>query len=275
MKATIFGNASRGAFLFLIIPIFLLLSLYGCDSTDTGIIDPSIDSPFIVSFKIFPEEIDTDSIFVSGGGQAGDSITVTWNYEAEIEPRGVSDMNVHYSIVNPQFARPIGEGIIEEIINIQTDIISLTGEITASVPRTVVGLQTISLYAKTTDGFTSNQFKKNVRLVRLNEPPEIINVEAPDTVDTATINNETTIIFRVFVDDPNGVDDVIRVSAYNVQPDNELRVIPDLTREVPGIFRIDIPFPSNAKLGTHRFHFRAYDRMNESSEEYIHEMVVK
>ncbi len=276
MEATIFRNAPVKAIYFLIVPIIIaLFSFSSCEVERQGIIDPSLDTPFINNVTISPEEINTDTIYVNGEIHPDDKITVSWIFTADIEPRGAQHLNLHYRLRGPDSATPVDEGIVEEISNTQNETIALSGTLEASIHRTVVGHHTITMFAETNEGHISNQISKSVQLVRENEPPEIVSVEAPDTIDTATIDDEEIISFIVNADDPDGVDDVVRVESYNIQPDGVRVNLPNLTKVTDGQFRIDIPFPSDAKLGTHKFHFTAFDRLGESSEEYIHNLVVK
>jgi len=275
VKATIFWNAACNALLFLIIPFISLLILTGCDTETTGIIDPPLNTPFIQSIEITPDVINTDTIFVNGQTDPDETIPVRWQFHTIIETRETDALSLRYRIKSAHSTAPLGEGTIEDIDTIDTEIIELSGYIDVSIARSVVGEVGITIYAETREGYRSNHYTKNVRLIRQNQPPEIVHVEAPDTIDTATIEDETIISFIVFTEDPDGADDVVRVESYNIQPNNNRVNLPNLTKVTDGEFRIDIPFPSDAIRGTHRFHFTAFDRLGEASEQYVHNLLVK
>lgn len=256
-----------------VVPV--LIVFIGCDPDNEGIIDPSLAVPFIVSADLTPEEINTDTILVHGEARPDDTLQLMWSVEAEIDGRNSPAFTVRFKVHEERSASPLNEGVLGEIKGENPGIVTIAGRPAAVIPRSTVGTLTITVFAETSDGLLSNQKKKSVTVFRANRPPVITRVEAPDTIDTSQIQNEMRVVMTAFVDDPDGVDDVIRVETINRQPDGVTVGPFELTKNEPGVFSIEFTITPDAKKGTHRFEFRAFDRMNEPSDVYIHEIVIQ
>jgi hypothetical protein len=268
-------NASRTAAYTAVLIVTAGLSFTGCDSDPASAIDISYNIPFISDFTVVPDTVFIDTIPVNGTILQTDTVSVVWNFTSLVEPRGAEFLAIKYRIDESLTGIQVGEGIAFETSPSGESPISVNGAMTAEVPRMNVGSYTIRFFAETGSKLTGNVLTRPVMITHANEPPYIVSVEAPDTIDMSSLPAGAEIQIIVQADDPNGVDDVLRVRSYNIQPGGRRVDLPDLIRVEPGVFRIDISIPPDAFTGTHRFHFTAIDRMNESSEEYIHEIVVK
>ncbi len=274
VKATIVRNASRDAFLFFIISTFFFLTITGCETETTGVIDPSYDTPYILSFNLSPEEINTDTILVNGEIDPDDSLRLTLNITAEIETRDAEDLSLYYRFKDNRSARPLSEGILTKLEHI-LPAVTINENLNIRIARSTVGQFSLTIRVETANGLYSNTVTRTVNVFRQNQPPQIMNVDAPDTIDTAEIGTGISLTMTVHVDDPDGVDDVVRVQTTNIQPDGN-RVGPFiLDKTEPGQFTITFEITPDAKKGAHRFEFIAFDRMNEQSEPYIHELEIK
>jgi len=274
VKATIVRNASCGAFL-VIIPVLLIFVLTGCDTDREGVIDPSYTMPFILAFTISPEEINTDTILVNGDVSPDDEIVLPIDINAEIETRGADHITLHITLTGETSSTPIDEKTIPLEPGDTPEPLIINDQISTTLTRADVGTFSVSVYAETDEGLASNKLSKSLYIFRENSPPEIVSVEAPDTIDTAEIGDGTTLTMTATVDDPDGVDDVVRVQTTNTQP-NGRRVGPfDLDKVEPGTFRISFEITPDAIKGTHLFEFVAFDRMGDSSEPYVHELEIK
>lgn len=274
VKATIVRNATRDASLFFLISTIIFITNTGCEIETKGVIDPPFDTPYIISFDLSPEEINTDTILVDGEVHPGDSLTLTMNIAAEIETRGAEDLSLYYRFKDDKSTRPLSEGVLTKLEH-SLPAVTVNENIDIGVARSTVGRFSITIRVETANGLSSNTVTRTVSVFRQNHPPHILNVEAPDTIDTAEIGDGTTIVVTVLADDPDGVDDVVRVQTINVQPDGN-RVGPFILDKIePGRFSISFEITPDAKKGIHRFEFIAFDRMNEQSETYIHELEIK
>lgn len=274
VKATIYRNAVGDAFRFILIPFVIFFYFTGCETERGTVIDPSYDTPFILNLTISPEEINTDTILVNGDAHPADSITLVWDLSADIETRGAENLTLYYRIKDNASSLLLTEGVIEGLDH-SSPIIAVNDIIAARIARSNVGQFSITVNVETATGLHSNVMNRSVNIFRTNQPPEIINVEAPSVIDTQEIGEGAAITMTAFVDDPDGADDVIRVQTTNVQPDGQ-RVGPfELDKEEPGTFSIPFTITPDAKKGIHRFEFKAFDRMNEESELYVHELEIQ
>ncbi len=274
VKATIIRNASQGTFLFFIISTFISLTNTGCETETKGVIDPSYNTPYILNFNLSPDEINTDTIHVNGESAPGDSVTLTVNITAEIKIRETENLNLYYRLKDNRSARPLSEGLITNIDHTPT-VSTVNENLNIRIARSAVGQFSITIRVETGTGLSSNSITRTINVFRQNHPPEIISIDAPNTIDTAEIGDGISLTMTAHVDDPDGVDDVVRVQTTNVQPDGN-RVGPFILDKIePGIFSISFTITPDAKKGTHSFEFIAFDRLNEQSETFIHELEIK
>lgn len=268
VKATVLRNASLEAFPILIISLFIVLSLSGCDSDRTGIIDPSYDTPYLEAFSLSPQEIITDTILVNGEVSPADTIPIEWDAAVDIEPRGVKDLIVHYRMTGTLSASSLMDVYIPVNNTGDEDSIHVGSRIGTHLPRSEAGTFTITASIITGEALSSNKLSKPVYIIRTNHPPEILHIDAPDTlIVTGTVNFEIT----AYVDDPDGVDDVVLVHFMYTNPDGIQNPDPiPLNKIEPGIFRSGFSFDETNTKGTHTLEFQAFDRMGAESEIYVH-----
>lgn len=274
MNATTYRKTSYGYCFYLFIFTFLVLAQTGCETENTDPIDPSYNTPFIKNFNLAPEFINTDTIHVNNEIKPEDSLSIIWIIEAEVELRGSENPSLYYRLRDRNSPSSLKEGVLEKI---DDSLISANvgGHIELRTTRATVGTFTVTIYAETETGLLSNTMTRNSTVFRDNKAPVILEVTAPDTIDTAVIGEGITIVMTVFVDDPDGVEDVIRVQTTNTQPDG-VKVGPFILEKTEsGIFNISFTITPDAKKGTHRFEFIAFDRFGKQSEPYIHNLEIK
>jgi len=253
---------------------FLVLTQTGCETESTDLIDPSHNTPFIKNFNLAPEFINTDTILVNNEIKPDDSLSIIWIIEAEVELRDSENPTLYYHLRDQNSPSSLKEGVLKQIDDSSISAI-VGGHIEFRTTRATVGTFTVTIYAETETGLLSNTMTRNSTVFRDNKAPVILEVTAPDTIDTAVIGEGISIVMNVFVDDPDGVEDVIRVQTTNTQPDG-VKVGPFILEKTePGIFSISFTITPDAKKGTHRFEFIAFDRFGEQSESYIHNLEIK
>jgi hypothetical protein len=274
VKATKYRKTSKGFFFYLCIFTFLVITHTGCETDSAGVIDPSHNTPFIQNFTLSPERINTDTILVNGTLEPDDSLSIVWKIDAEVELRGADRPHLYYQLRDQNAASPVKEGVLKEIDNSPGSAI-VEANMEFRTTRATVGTFSVTIYAETETGLLSNTMTRYSTVFRSNQPPVILEVTAPDTINTAVIGGGISIVMTAYVDDPDGVEDVTRVQTMNTQPDG-MKVGPFLLeRKEPGIFSISFNITPDAKKGTHRFEFVAFDRFSEESEVYIHIMEIQ
>ncbi len=273
MKATIFRNASIEAFLLIFFSSFIILTHSGCDTESRGIIDSSYDTPYLVNFNLSPQEINTDTILVNGEITPSDSLLIEWDVSVEIEPRGVTNLTIHYRLTGTLSSSPLLDTYIPVDNSDNAASIQVNNRIETKLARADVGTFMVTASVETGEGLSSNKRSKPVYIYRTNSPPEIISVNAPDTlVVTETVNFEITVI----TNDPDGVDDVVRVHFMYTNPDGIQNPNPiSLNKIEPGVFRSGFSFDETNTKGTHTFEFQAFDRMGEGSDVYLHTIEIQ
>ncbi|GEM_PF-1892357 len=274
VNATMYRKISYGSCIYLFILTFLVLTQTGCETESTDLIDPSYNTPFIKIFNLTPEFINTDTILVHNEIKPDDSLSIMWIIQAEVELRGSENPTLYYQLRDQNSPSSLKEGVLKEIDDSSISV-NVGGHIELRTTRATVGTFTVTIYAETETGLLSNTMTRNSTVFRDNKAPVILEVTAPDTIDTAVIGEGISIVMTVFVDDPDGVEDVIRVQTTNTQPDG-VKVGPFILEKTePGIFNISFTITPDAKKGTHRFEFIAFDRFGEQSEPYIHNLEIK
>lgn len=268
VKATYLSSASLEALTILLISLFVIVSLPGCDSDRMGVIDPSFNTPYLEAFSLSPQEIITDTILVNGDISPTDTIPIEWDAAVEIEPRGVKNLIVHYRMTGTLSASSLMDVYIPLNNTGTEESIHVSDRIGTNLQRSEAGMFTVTATIITDDGLSSNKLSKPVNIIRTNHPPEILHIDAPDTlVVTGTVNFEIT----VYVDDPDGVDDVVSVHFMYTNPDGIQNPDPiPLNKIEPGIFRSGFSFNETNTKGTHTLEFQAFDRIGAGSEIYVH-----
>jgi hypothetical protein len=270
---TISGRVLPAVPIVLLTTLSLLVSMTGCDSGDTGIIDPSLTVPYLSSFDIAPQFINTDTIGVDNGVEPGDSILIGWDITLRLEPRGARIAAVEYTVRSQFQQAPVTTGTLSLPASLDAESVTIRQRIGVHLLRTDVGRYTITLSAITADGLSSNKISRTAEIVRNNQPPVILDVDVPDTL---TVTATTPFDIIVTVDDPDGVEDVVRVHFYSVNPNGNRGITPFVLERIePGIFgsRFQVE-PTNTK-GTYTFEFQAFDRLGEESEIYEHRLTLQ
>jgi hypothetical protein len=105
-----------------------------------------------------------------------------------------------------------------------------------------------------------------VQIVRLNHPPVLSELFAPDTINLARIN---TFEISVKVIDPDGQNDIKSVSRFTPSG----KVLP-LQASNDSIYEEIVSLTPPPDLGSYLFRFRGVDRSNDSSNVLTHTIVV-
>jgi hypothetical protein len=256
-------------FLFILILFFICIS--GCEKKYGNVIDSTGNAPSIKDFSFSVSIINTDTINLVGHPVRSPSDTLTIRGIAQVRiDSSFKDISiVGYSVTNPQFSSSLAEGALHDDgippdVNTNDNIYS--GYIEFQIQRVVVGTFSINLWSESTPGYKSNTIIVPLQIVRLNHPPVISNLDAPDTVNIA-ITTSFDISLKVI--DPDGQQDIKSVLRFTpsgkilpLYPEND-----STNAETVSL----VPPPA---IGSYIFRFRAVDRSNDTSNTIIKNVVV-
>jgi hypothetical protein len=158
------------------------------------------------------------------------------------------------------------------------------GSLSFEIPRVTVGTFFVSVFAESDDGFQSTASIIPLTIFRGNHPPELSNLQAPDTVK---LNNDAQLLgVHVRVLDADGAAAIAKVVFKSFKPDgtpssgNPFLLFDDgLSNHGDqvsgdGIYSLTITLPPTTPIGTYRFEFQAFDRSGAGSTIVIHTITV-
>jgi len=149
-----------------------------------------------------------------------------------------------------------------------------TGTIPLSILRSDIGTSFVELSAEDSQGNRSSIARIPFTVVRLNSPPVLSGLSAPDTVHTSSMQ---TFLITVNVQDPDGLSDIRSVGRTtgggNTYPLNDSGVNGDVTAG-DGIFSETVSLNPPPPAGSYVFTFQAFDRSNAGSNILSHTIVV-
>ena len=262
----------------------LLLGIAGCESVDTGVIDPSGQPPFLASTRIVPDTVDLRTIPPSG-----DRYAVSIVVRAEITRLEVSSspLSVSAAVIPPQPGFPTLE------IGLQDDGLapdsvsgdgSYSGTLSFEVTATQAGFYRIRVTARSAEGFESITRERLLPITRNNARPVLSDLVAPDTVNAPT-TERLLIVMSVRADDPDGADDVREVyfrsldssdptKKFFMKDDGNLSESGDRVAG-DGVFSIIVELLPGTPSRTFRFAFQAEDSFRDTSDTLLHYLTVR
>lgn len=246
----------------------LLLVATSCEVSQDGIIDTIFISPSILSASVSPTAVNTDSMNVGPVRLPEDVLTI--KITAAVKINAPTNSRVRYAVFSDRRSFPISEG---ELANSGVDSI-FAGEVQFQVQRTFIGNLMLEITAESNPGSFGTSFIQIITIQRLNQPPVLSNLQAPDTVRTSI---QQSFIVTVEVNDPDGASDILSVTRQtpsnlvlnlNDQGTNGDAVAGD------GIFTETVSLSPPPPPGDYQFQFRALDRSNAASNTINHSVVV-
>jgi hypothetical protein len=278
VRATIFSRTPlsiRGGGFLAFLVLIIVFYKTGCDTPNQGVIDPSYNSPYLISMSVLPEIINTDTITTGGQTSPNDEIDVSWDVNLTIDRRGTEHFSIAYQLTNPRLTQSLAENIYSPSNNLTDDTLAISFRVSAKITRSDIGKYIFESKAVTDNGLASNSRLSTVELIRTNQPPVILFVSAPDTlVLPDPINGEPVnklFEISVEVDDPNGVEDVTSVYFFSYNPAGQRGDVPFFLNKIQnGIFADTLTVNSTNTKGTYRFEFQARDRSNALSDPVNH-----
>jgi hypothetical protein len=274
--------------LFLVIALFVL----GCQSDENTPIDPFHLPPFVKSSAISPTSINTDTINVGQQRLPTDTLNITVNAIAQVsDPAGISNLQeVSVSIYKPasrdliKTAPLFDDGVSPDAI--AADGI-FTGLVTFKILRSDIGDFQVEVIAVNKSNVTSNTLTRFLTVERLNRPPILSDLVAPDSVSVST--SVVLLQLTVTAADPDGQSDVQKVFFNSFKPDgspssgNPFQMLDDGNAggssgdqvSGDGIYSLVIQLPPGTPKGDYRFEFQAEDRSGALSNTVVHTITVR
>lgn len=278
--------------------LWIALTIAGCQKADEGIIDPFRLPPFLTEFVVRPTLVNSDTIRVGVQPLPTDTLTIKVNASVKVsDPEGLQDVREVLSNVYKPASRTLinsvrllddgknpdeksGDGIFSGIVSFK-------------IVRTDIGDFRVEAVARDRANLSSNMVGSSVTIVRLNRPPVLSDLTAPDSVALET----STVLLRLSIraTDPDGQGDIQRVFFNSFRPDgapstgNPFEMFDDGSERViyqpdirsgdlikgDGVYTLTIQLSATTTRGTYRFEFRAIDRSGAQSNVVVHFLRVR
>jgi hypothetical protein len=270
----------------LILVVVMVFS--NCENTDLGTIDPSGKPPFLDEGLIQPTSINIDSLSPVGGVYTFTAIVRA----RATDPDGSANLaNVRVHLFQPGESEPVDELTLHDD-GIAPDSSSSDGLYTAEVPisllRSQAGSYVLQIQAYDREGFLSNVLLLTVKADRRNSPPYLLpsSLVAPDTVVRGV---DTQVFMSIAAADSDGISDIQEVYLRNLDSPSQTKfgmfddggaiqqggiTSGDLLAG-DGIFSIIIQIPPSISPGTFRFAFQASDTFRDTSDVFVHNLVIR
>ncbi|MEX2115516.1 MAG: hypothetical protein WEB37_01415 [Bacteroidota bacterium] len=229
----------------------------------------------MLSASVTPTVVNTDLINIEPIQLPEDILPITLVASAKLTV--ASDCVVRYAIFSDRRLDPIAEGELNNI-GVFPDISPLdsvfTGDVRFQVQRSFVGNLMLELLAQSSQGVTGTSFVQTILIQRLNQPPVLSNLQAPDTVRTSL---QQSFLITVQASDPNGAADIVSVSRItsimNTYFLNDSGLFGDAIAG-DGVFTETVGLTPPPNPGLYQFSFRALDQLNARSNVLLHTIVV-
>lgn len=277
----------------------ILLFLAGCDKNPDAVIDNSGRQPNLVVVVLTTPSFNTDTILVHGTKSADDQLTLPVNFNATIGLPVTKVQSFHYTVTRTSDGVEVSSGYVPltglEKLQVQSIVESITLQksFSLNIQRSDIGIFEVEISAIDESGFESNAFRLPLSILRLNRPPQISNLDVPDTLQVPLLD-PIYVPLSVDVFDPDGSLDISRVQFTSILPDGTpsksgpIRMYDDGSNvdlgggytsgdmiAADGVYTRVIVLTNAAVRGTYTFTFTAIDRSSDTSNVIIHSIVVE
>ena len=243
--------------------LFLALTVLSCESTDKDIIDTSDPPPILLQAGLSPTTVNTDTINIGPERLPDDLLSIQLRVQAKFAHAAGEDRPLlpSFSILRnrrdaPLLTAPLADG------GMGPDLIAgdsvFTALVTLQIPRSTIGLFYGEVWAEDSRGSRSNAALLPFSIIRLNQPPQLSNLQAPDTVKTST---QSQFFISVKAVDPDGQGDIRSVT--RTTPSG--MVLQLTTPPGDSIYAETVSLVPAPPPGSYQFSFKAMDRSNAPS----------
>lgn len=272
------------------LPFLICATLLAVGCSDDGAVvdsNPMYSHILLTDMELSVYAMDTDTIDVVPGSpkSADDPVTIPIRLSVKVsEPLGSGGavLTLRYAI------RLDGKTAVLQSGDLQVSSTPRTWEadIAFARKRGDVGDYSIEVFGTDEWGTDVNSGRAKFRLTYGSRAPEIVAVNAPDTVDLQM--QTMVILITAEVRDESGLADIKQVFFRSFLPDgrpgndgNPIYLVDDGTpgsgdlTPGDGLFSVKVQMPSSTPKGEYRFEFRALDYSNLSSNVVIHKLFVR
>jgi len=246
----------------------------------------------VKSFAISPSTINTDTINIGPQRLPTDSLRIGVKATVQVsDPEGLSNVKV----VTVRVFKPASQDLIRtaQLVDNGTPPNASSGDGTFSgvvqfvIIRSDIGDFKVEVTATNNGGLASNSLSAAVSVLRLNKPPTLSDLVAPDTLSVGA----STVLLRLTVraNDPDGQGDIQKVFFNSFRPDgspatgNPFQMFDDGNVNGPsgdaikddGVYSLTIQLQPTTTKGNYRFEFQAVDRSVASSNTIVHNVTVR
>jgi len=280
-----------------LIPL-LLLVLASCEKKSESILDSSLSVGRLEYAILQPGIINTDTVMVGSERKGTDTLKLTVTARAALRRSdiGSAEQSVEYELWNQDRTSLHSAGKLRDDgvspDHVKGDAV-FAGRIEFQIVRSVVGTFQADVWATSQYGLTSPAHRIPLSLVRLNQPPQLSDLIAPDTLRLGTQNQ--FLLLQVRATDPDGLADIKRVSFNSFRPDgstssgNPFAMYDDGSEAIisqpdirsgdktkgDGIYSLTVVLPPTTTAGLYRFVFQAIDRSDAASNTITHHISVR
>ena len=272
--------------------VLTTLLLFACQAKDDSPLDPFHLPPFVSSFSVSPTSFNTDTINVGLQRVPTDQITLGIMATAQVsDPEGLSDL----SEVSVRVFKPDSQIALRSVQIFDDgkppDAAAgdgvYSGLVSFVISRSDIGDFSVEVAAHDKANLVSNSLIRSVTILRLNRPPVLSELSAPDSL----IVGASAVTFKLTVraTDPDGQGDIAKVFFNSFRPEgtpssgNPFQMYDDgdvngLSGDITrgdGVYSLTVQLPPNTTKGNYRFEFQAADRSGASSNLIIHTITVR
>jgi hypothetical protein len=236
--------------------------LTGCEKKYDTVINSVGDAPFASHATSSLSIINSDTINIGIERKPDDLITLEPFVTIKVShPGGKQEISaVKYSVILDESSLILGEGFLHDdgVLPDQTADDSIySGYAQIQFKRVTIGKLTLSIWSESQTGHISNTNLIPLFLVRLNHPPLISDLVAPNTISLSSIN---TFMISLKALDPDGQADIQSVLRFT--PSGKILPLDAVNDSTYAEIVELVPRPD---LGSYVFRFCAVDRSNDTS----------
>lgn len=237
-----------------------------------SVIDSPGGVPFVFDATTTLSHINTDTINIGAERKPGDVLTLLNPVTIKVvQPEGGNGLSsVKYSVAFDESSTILGEGTLSDN-GISPDLVQndgiYSGNAQFQFERVLVGKLTLSIWSENNAGNKSNTYLLPLILMRLNHPPVISDLSAPDSLSLSITN---TFYIQLKATDIDGQGDIKSVLRFT--PSGKILPLQAVNDSIYAEWVTLVPAPS---VGPYLFHFRAVDRSNDTSNVIAHTILIK
>ena len=257
----------------------LLFLLSGCENRGIGPVDPAGVPPFLRTVTISPDSVPLTALIPVNG-----IYTVTVRVRAEVkDPSGTGTVGtVVAQLLSPAGGDPLSVSSLHEE-SPGAGVRIFGGQIQFTATKEDVGTYRVRVIASDAQGVEGNVVDRSLKVTRINAPPVLSNLSAPDTV-TLPSSGSIAIPLSVTAADSNGLSDIREVffrSLDSSDPTSKVFLFDDgstVSGDLvagDGIYSRIISLSSTNERKTYRFAFQAIDTPGDTSATVLHLLTVK